>query len=116
SRGFAFYELGDLERARDACEVKPNYWLSQQCLTVVYDKLGRHSDAETVLARMQAALGNAYAYQYATIYAQWGNRPKALEWLDTAMRLRDPGLESLKTDPLMDPLRNEPRFQAALRK
>ena len=28
------------------------------------------------------------------------------------MRLRDPGLEFLKTDPLMDPLRNEPRFQA----
>jgi hypothetical protein len=28
------------------------------------------------------------------------------------MRLRDPGLVLLKTDPLMDPLRNEPRFQA----
>jgi len=28
------------------------------------------------------------------------------------VRLRDPGLISLKTDPLMDPLRNEPRFQA----
>jgi len=39
-------------------------------------------------------------------------RPKALEWLDTAMRLRDPGLVELKTDPLMDPLRKEPRFQA----
>ena len=33
------------------------------------------------------------AYQYATIYAQWGNRAKALEWLETALRLRDPGLE-----------------------
>jgi hypothetical protein len=31
------------------------------------------------------------------------------------MRLRDPGLIALKTDPLMDPLRQEPRFQAALR-
>jgi hypothetical protein len=49
---------------------------------------------------------------YATIYAQWGDRVKALEWLATAMRLRDPGLVLLKTDPLMDPLRNEPRFQA----
>jgi len=28
------------------------------------------------------------------------------------MRLRDPGLEFVKTDPLMDPLRKEPRFQA----
>jgi hypothetical protein len=31
------------------------------------------------------------------------------------MRLRDPGLEGLKTDPLMDPLRQEPRFQAVMR-
>ena len=57
----------------------------------------------------------AAAYQYAEIYVQWGNVPKALEWLDTAMRLRDPGLEDLKTDPLMDPLRKEPRFQAVMR-
>jgi hypothetical protein len=40
-----------------------------------------------------------------TIYAQWGNPPKALEWLETALRLRDAGLVDLKTDPLMDPLR-----------
>jgi hypothetical protein len=32
--------------------------------------------------------------------------------LETAWRLRDPGLEYLKTDPLLDPLRKEPRFQA----
>jgi hypothetical protein len=28
------------------------------------------------------------------------------------MRLRDPGLVELKTDPLVDPLRKEPHFQA----
>jgi hypothetical protein len=49
------------------------------------------------------------------IYAQRGDRDKALEWLETAVRMRDPGLVFLKTDPLMDPLRNEPRFQAAER-
>ena len=54
----------------------------------------------------------AEAYQYATIYAQWGNRAKALEWLQTALQLLDSRLEYLKTDPLMDPLRKEPRFQA----
>ena len=32
--------------------------------------------------------------------------------LEKAMRLRDPGIVYLKTDPLMDPLRKEPRFQA----
>jgi hypothetical protein len=31
------------------------------------------------------------------------------------MRLRDPGLIYVKTDPFMDSLRREPRFQAAER-
>ena len=35
-----------------------------------------------------------------------------LEWLETALRLRDSGLEYLKTDPLLDPLRKEARFKA----
>jgi TolB-like protein len=111
-RGFAYYGLGDLQSARAACETKPDYWSSHWCLSVVYDKLGRHADAEVELVKLTAGQGDAAAYQYATIYAQSGNRAKALEWLETALRLRDPGLEFLKTDPLMDPLRQEPRFQA----
>ena len=114
-RGIAYYGLGDLQNARASCETKPDFWLSQQCLAVIYDKLGRHADTEAVLAKLKAALGNAMAYQYATIYAQWGNRAQALEWLETALRLRDSGLEYLKTDPLMDPLRKEPRFQGIVR-
>jgi hypothetical protein len=56
--------------------------------------------------------GNDAAYQYAAIYTQWGDRPTALTWLETAMRLRDPGLVQLRTDPLMDPLREEARFRS----
>jgi hypothetical protein len=78
----------------------------------VYEKLGRHTDAEAELAKLKAENGDTEAYQYATIYAQWGITPKALDWLDTAMRVRDPGLRWLKTEPLMDPLRKEPRFEA----
>jgi len=111
-RGFAYYGLGDLQSARAACETKPDYWSSHWCLSVVYDKLDRHADAEAERVKLKAAQGDAAAYQYATIYAQWGNRAKALEWLETALRLRDSGLEALKTDPLLDPLRQEPRFQA----
>jgi TolB-like protein/Flp pilus assembly protein TadD len=111
-RGLGYYALGDFQNARSSCEFHPDYWFGQQCLAVVYDKLGRHADAEAVLAKMKAVNGDDAAYQYANIYAQWGDHPKALEWLDTAMRVRDPGLVSLKTDPFMDPLRQEPRFRA----
>jgi TolB-like protein/Flp pilus assembly protein TadD len=110
-RGFSFYALGDFEHARTACETKPDYWESQQCLAIVYDKLGRHANAQALMGTPQAALDAGAAYQFATVYAQWGDRAKALEWLEAAWRLRDPGLTFLKTDPLMDPLRQEPRFR-----
>jgi hypothetical protein len=56
--------------------------------------------------------GDAGAYQFAEIHAQWGDNKAALDWLEKAMHLRDPGLGTLRADPLMDPLRKEPRFQA----
>ena len=114
SRGLAYYMLGDFEKALSSCEGK-TYWVGLYCLAFVYDKLGRHTDAEAALAKLKATFGDAQAYQYATIYAQWGESHKALEWLETALRLRDPGLGDLKSEPLLDPLRNEPRFQAVER-
>ena len=61
---------------------------------------------------MKASIGDTEPYQYAVVYAQWGQTRNALEWLESAVRLRDISLVGLKTDPFMDPLRNEPRFQA----
>jgi tetratricopeptide (TPR) repeat protein len=111
-RGRASYALGDFQGALSSCAVNPDSAANQPCLAVTYQKLGRQADAEAILAMLQHALRELGAYDYATIYAQWGNKPKALEWLETALRLRDSGLAQLKTDPLLDPLRNEPRFRA----
>jgi TolB-like protein/DNA-binding winged helix-turn-helix (wHTH) protein/Tfp pilus assembly protein PilF len=112
ARGLAQYGMGELQSARTSCEVNPDHWVSLWCLAMTYDKLGRRADAEAAVAKMKAANGVAAAYQYATIYAQWGDAPKSLQWLDTAVRGRDPGLPNLKADPLMDPLRGEAHFQA----
>jgi hypothetical protein len=46
------------------------------------------------------------------IYAQRGEPARALDWLDRAVRERDPYLEYVKTNDFLDPLRKEPRFQA----
>jgi hypothetical protein len=57
--------------------------------------------------------GDAGVYQYADIEAQWGNTVKALEWLERAVSLHQAAsLKELRTDPLLDPLRADPRFQA----
>jgi TolB-like protein/Flp pilus assembly protein TadD len=111
-RGAAYFLLGSTGRARETCALRPAHWVNQVCLALAEDRLGRHADAETALASLRAKQGDGAAYWYAVIYAQWAKTDEALNWLETALRLRNPGLEFLKTDPLLDPLRKEPRFQA----
>ena len=111
--GITQYLRGDLQAARDSCEpVVGEHDLVQQCLAITYHKLGRDADAEAALANLKAVWRDSGPTVYAAVYAQWGDRTQALEWLETAARLRTPGLEGLKTHPLLDPLRKEPRFQA----
>jgi len=111
-RGIAYYLLGKPQSAASSCETKPDFGLSQLCLAITYYKLGRHADAESSLAKLRASTGDAAAVGYAETYAQWGDTKQALHWLDSALRLHDPDLATLKVDPLLDPLRDEPRFQA----
>jgi len=111
-RGLAYFGLGDMQNARESCEIKPAFEQSQVCLAVSYEKLGRHGDAQAVLKKLQAERGEDAAYQYVEIYAQWNDPAESLHWLDVASRLHDSGLVLLKVDPLVDPLRKEPRFQA----
>jgi len=108
---YVYYAIGSFEKMRSVCEdSKEDY--PQDCLALAYRRLGRHADAEAALAREEALEGDAGAVDYAVVYAQWGNIPKGLSWLETALRLGDPELVRVKTEPLLDPLRKEPRFQA----
>ncbi len=89
---------------------KPD-WVARVCLIVAYDKLHRRAEADTQIAALTGELGNSVAYQMAEIFALRGEKPKALDWLETAYRIHDSGLSQLKTDRWLDPLRQEPRFR-----
>ena len=111
----AYRGLGDVESARASCEKYSDFLVCQTNLAIVYEKLGRHKDSVAQLSKLQATLGDAGAFQYAEICAQLGDIPRALEWLETARRLRRPDLAYLKVDPDLDPIRNETRFQEIMR-
>jgi TolB-like protein/tetratricopeptide (TPR) repeat protein len=113
-RGYANYFLGNYEAARAFCDSPTPGWTNYTCLALVYDKLGRRADAQAQLALLQKNYGELAEYQYAQIYAQWGDLPRALEALERAVVLRDGGLAFTKSDVLLDPLRREPRFKAVL--
>ena len=92
--------------------MKLNNRESSFCLALTFEKLGQRVESDAQIKWLTEFAGGAVAYQYAQIYAQRGERDTALKWLDTAMRLRDPGFRRLKTDPFMHPL---PRSRAFMR-
>ncbi len=118
SRGLAQFALGDYAAAQRSCSIPPLDWYSHLCLAIVWHKLNRETEASAELAALRASAAdeNDQAYQYAEVYAQWGNPAQALDWLETAYRVRDPGLLQLKVDYLLDPIRQEPRFRTILEK
>ncbi len=69
------------------------------------------------LAIEQATLGAfGLAYVIAETSAFIGETEEAMTWLERAYGERDPLLLVIKTDPLLDPLRSDPRFQDLLRR
>ena len=115
SRCQALLALGRNEAALAACQPADTA-PKQAALAVLFNKLNRQSDAQAVLDQLVKENGDAAAYQYAGIYAQWGNMKTALKWTERAYEVKDPGLAFMKADPMLEPIRREPRFQAVVRK
>jgi Flp pilus assembly protein TadD len=109
--GIAYYLSGDFQNARTTCE-KAGEVNGPFCLAIVYDKLGRRAEAETMVAKVRALARDQFAEGYADIYAQWGDTARALDWLERAMRNWDPYLAYTKVNPFFDPLRKESHFKA----
>ena len=55
-------------------------------------------------------------YYVAALYAAVGQRDSAFAWLDRAYAMHQTDIVSMKVDPTMDPLRNDPRFDRLLRR
>jgi len=105
---------GELQAAAAACEHERVEWQRQTCLAIVYEKLGRATEAAAQLKELKKT-GDASAYQIAQISAQRGQLDEAIRWLDVARRVRDPGVARAGVDQLLDPLRDDARFRAYLR-
>jgi TolB-like protein/Tfp pilus assembly protein PilF len=98
----------DVIRQQRLCEDPPRH----ECLATLKHAAGDIAGAAAELDFLKAKYGDAIAYDYAGIYAGWNEIPQALQWLETALRLRDPAMVYIKVDPMMDALRREARFQA----
>ena len=82
-----------------------------------YAAAGKRQDAERVLAKLNAISKKRYvcAYEMGTAYAILGDKDKAVACLRKAYAARSGCMTDLKTDPRLDSLQSDPRFQELLR-
>jgi len=83
---------------------------------IVAARTGDATAAERTMARLKQLYGVNPSYQYSQINVQLGNVDGAFAELDNAIQVKDAGLTSLKTDPFLDPIRNDRRYAALLKR
>jgi TolB-like protein/Flp pilus assembly protein TadD len=82
---------------------------------LIYHALGDTEKSDAAVAALNE-LPLAWAYQRAIVYAYRGEADKAFEWLNTAIEIRDRGLNLILGDPFLDNVRDDPRFIEVLKR
>jgi len=60
------------------------------------------------------ALGIRWTFEIAEVYAFLGDADEAFAWFDRAIERRDASLAETVTDPFLDGIRDDPRFDELL--
>jgi serine/threonine-protein kinase len=116
--GHAFQQamLGNIAQARKELE---KYWgdpADAPPFFVAPLVANDHALGERLLDRLRRTAGDGAHYQFAEIYAQLGRKDAAIEALEKAWTVRDPGLTGILVDPMLDPVRSDPRFQSLVKR
>jgi TolB-like protein/tetratricopeptide (TPR) repeat protein len=88
-------------------------------LAQAYAKLGQRDEALKMLDQMQQLAARRYvaSYSFALVHITLGEKDKAIDWLERAYRDRaGSDIGYIKVDPMLDPLRGDPRFEALVAK
>jgi hypothetical protein len=93
---------------------EPGEWQRLTMQALVYYALRRQTESDVALSKLVATHANDSQYQIAEIYGFRGEADKSFEWLERAYRLRDPGLNQLKVDPLLEKMRKDQRYREML--
>ncbi len=112
-------DVADAERVlREALALEGAAAYSQATLGWLLARSGRRDEAEATLRKLEAARERGYvsAVAFAILHIGLGNLSSALDWAERAYDERRGWLAYVNVNPLFDPLRNEPRFAALVRK
>ena len=113
----AHLDAGNAPKARDALEaaraLEPQNYLGRVLWALLLAVEGRRADAMQAMDAEVLKYGELInaASLVAEFYSVLGDRAKALEWLDRAVRAGDERADWFERDPLLVNVRQEPRFR-----
>ncbi len=114
--GRVYLAQSKLEEALVEIQKEPELIWRNQGLALLYHAAGKKTESDAAMANILIPFHNEWAFQIAEVYAYRGETDEAFEWLDRAFQQRDGGLAQLKGDPVLQSLRNDPRWPVFLKK
>jgi eukaryotic-like serine/threonine-protein kinase len=96
----------------------PERWDRYPLLAYAYAAAGRRGEALKILDEQQRLAKQRYVspYNFAIIYTGLGDKDQAFEWLTKSVEQRTLIIFHLKSRPMFDSLRSDPRYPELLRK
>jgi len=120
--GFAYLKMG--HREEGIAELERSAQLSNNSSPMVawlahaYGLVARHADGHRLLQTLANRSRTEWVspMHFARVHAGLGEFDRAFAYLDDAYTRGSPALIRLKSDPLLDPLKGDPRFAALVRR
>ena len=112
--GLSYLLENKFEEAATAAQAEAGEWARLLIVSCARWGQKRVTESDAALAQLTANESETAAYQIAEVYAYRGDKDRAFEWLERARRQRDPGLASLRKDPLLPNLHDDPRWNVFL--
>lgn len=120
--GLALIQRGELEEAervlREAIDLPGAGTYATATLGYALARRGKRAEAEALLAALERDANRNYVspVAFAILNIGLGECERALDWAERAYEERRGWLTYLAVNPMLDPLREERRFQALLRR
>ena len=112
--GDALLMRGDGAGAAAEYRLEPVGWAKVTGLAVLASRSRREAESRALLGQLIKEYGDGYLYQQAQVQAQLGDKDDAIAALRKAKSMGDIGIFYVWTDPLLDPLRQDPDFKAVV--
>ena len=91
-------------------EADTHKWSKLAGVAIAQNRLGNSTAAKAAMLGLTSDTDTVSLYQQGQVYVQWGDLENGVLALEQAYEQRDAGMMTARVDPMLAPLREQPRF------